>query len=62
LVHAALTAQVDRGRVDALASARIDALMHEQRRMRRWVALLCVLVIAMALTQLLPALALLVDR
>ena len=62
LVHAALAAQVDRGRVDALASARIDALMHEQRRMRRWVALLCVLVIAMALTQLLPALALLTGR
>ena len=62
LVHAALTAQVDRGRIDGLASARLDALMLEQRRMRRWVALLCVLVIAMTLTQLLPALALLVDR
>jgi len=62
LVHAALTAQVDRGRVDGLASARLDALMREQRRMRRWVALLCVLVIAMTLTQLLPALALLVGR
>jgi hypothetical protein len=36
--------------------------MREQRRLRRWVALLCVLVIAMTLTQLLPALALLVDR
>ncbi len=62
LVHAALAAQVDRGRIDALASARVDSLMREQRRMRRWVALLCVLVIAMALTQLLPAIALLIGR
>ncbi|MFM7569944.1 MAG: ubiquinone biosynthesis regulatory protein kinase UbiB, partial [Betaproteobacteria bacterium] len=62
LVHAALAAQVDRGRSDAVSNARLQTLMAEQRRLRRWVALLCLLVSAMALTQLLPSLLLLMGR
>jgi hypothetical protein len=62
LVHAALAAQVDRGRGDAVTHTRLEALAAEQRRLRKWLALLCLLVIAMALTQLLPALVLLIAR
>jgi ubiquinone biosynthesis protein len=62
LVHAALAAQVDRGRSEAVSNTRLQTLMAEQRRLRRWVALLCILVSAMALTQLVPALLLLMGR
>ena len=60
LAHAALGALADRSR-DSVPAARLRALEAEQRRMRRWLALVCVLVLGMALTQLVPALLQLLD-
>ena len=44
--------------MDAINETRrqLDALMAEQRRMRRWITLLFVLLLGVTLTQLVPAL------
>ncbi len=56
LAHAALSAHASRSRDQHHADTRLDALMAEQRRMRRWITLLFVLLLGVTLTQLVPAL------
>jgi ubiquinone biosynthesis protein len=62
LAHAALSAQASRSRDQDASSARLEALVAEQRRMRRWVTLLFLLLLGLTLTQLVPVLMTLIGQ